>query len=165
MAPPLADATNKVKHVAVPSRFAAPSKPSGSGMPCLKTQVEQLKAEALRSAASEAFAIEQRKVVAARASALRLELGRADEDLSTSHCAALEAQCRAAELQRRVNLLEAEGEQWSTSAKQAGSSTFCSCRPCAGGGGEHSCGGCRGCQWSAAFSPTLFRALSFILIL
>ena len=111
MVPPLADATNKVKHVAVPSRFAAPSKPGGSGMPCLKTQVEQLKAEALRSAASEAFAIEQRKVAAARASALRLELGRADEDLSTSHCAALEAQCRAAELQRRVNLLEAEGEQ------------------------------------------------------
>ena len=107
----LADATNKVKHVAVPSRFAAPSKPGGSGMPCLKTQVEQLKAEALRSAASEASAIEQRKVAAARASALRLELGRADEDLSTSHCAALEAQCRAAELQRRVNLLEAEGEQ------------------------------------------------------
>ena len=109
--PPLSDATNKVKHVAVASRFAAPSKPGGSGMPCLKTQVEQLKAEALRSAASQASAIEQRKVAAARASALRLELGRADEDLSTSHCAALEALGRAAELQRRVNLLEAEGEQ------------------------------------------------------
>ena len=112
--------------VVVPSRFAGPptakagalkaagscsaAATAASGMPSVRSQLEQQKAAAARSAAAEQLANDQRRISQVRTASLRSALAAADADIAAAAVALSASADRERSLQQRADALEVEGE-------------------------------------------------------